>query len=277
MEYILQINDKEVTICMKNRWIACLLALLLCVSPAWAASCGAQANGEEELKLSAEWLSEGNIRVTWNREACASVLAVVRLYRNGKLAACEWRRACEGGCTLAAGSRGGEYRVEVSACLSGGRATCAVTVGPAKEPAPTPAPTVTIAPTATPAATATDVPAAASLAEQVIWAVNRERAAQGLSALAEDEELTRAACVRAKEIVSLFSHTRPDGSSCFTVSERAYGENIAKGYATAEEVMAAWMRSDGHRENILRERFATIGVCAYRLGGVTYWVQLFGI
>ena len=40
--------------------------------------------------------------------------------------------------------------------------------------------------------------------------------------------------------------------------------------------MAAWLSSQGHRENILRSSFGSIGVCAYRLNGVLYWVQLFG-
>ena len=90
------------------------------------------------------------------------------------------------------------------------------------------------------------------------------------------DELTRAACVRASEIVRQFSHTRPDGSSCFTVSGAAYGENIAKGQSGADRVMAAWMSSEGHRANILRESYGSIGVCALKVNGVIYWVQLFG-
>ena len=102
-EYIVQNDYEEVAICMKNRWMICLLALFLCASPVCAATCGeqgdctAKALCEEELELSAEWMSEGSIRVSWNREACASVLTVVRLYRDGKRAACEWRRACRPG------------------------------------------------------------------------------------------------------------------------------------------------------------------------------------
>ena len=41
--------------------------------------------------------------------------------------------------------------------------------------------------------------------------------------------------------------------------------------------MAAWMSSEGHRANILRGSLSRIGVCAYRAGGVLYWVQLFGL
>ena len=40
--------------------------------------------------------------------------------------------------------------------------------------------------------------------------------------------------------------------------------------------MAAWMSSEGHRANILRESFGSIGVCVIDVGNVRYWVQLFG-
>lgn len=114
------------------------------------------------------------------------------------------------------------------------------------------------------------------LAAQVIRQVNEARARYGLPALKEDAHLTQAASVRAMEIARSFSHTRPDGSSWSTVSDRAFGENIAKGHNSADRVMAAWMSSEGHRANILRERFGSIGVCALEIDGVLYWVQLFG-
>lgn len=116
----------------------------------------------------------------------------------------------------------------------------------------------------------------ASLAGQVVQQVNAERAKYGLSPLRVDPELSRAAEIRAKEIVQKFSHTRPDGSRWITVSKSAYGENIARGQKTADKVMAAWLTSQGHRANILRKSFGSIGVCAYVSGGITYWVQIFG-
>ena len=115
-----------------------------------------------------------------------------------------------------------------------------------------------------------------SYARMVANEVNRERAARGLSALRVDAELTRAARVRAQEIAQKFSHTRPDGSSWRTVSSAAYGENIARGQKTADKVMAAWMTSSGHRANILRASYGSIGVACLQSGGVYYWVQLFG-
>ncbi len=150
---------------------------------------------------------------------------------------------------------------------------------------PTDAPEATAAPKATAVPIPTAIPAAvpvssgssmSAMAAEVAAQVNAERAKYGLSSLTVSDELTRAACVRASEIVRQFSHTRPDGSSCFTVSGAAYGENIAKGQSSADRVMAAWMSSEGHRANILRESYGSIGVCALKVNGVIYWVQLFG-
>ena len=115
-----------------------------------------------------------------------------------------------------------------------------------------------------------------ALANEVIRQVNAERAKAGLNALRADAELTRAARIRATEIARKFSHTRPDGTSWSTVSASAFGENIAMGQRTADKVMAAWLTSAGHRANILRSSYGSIGVCCYVSNGVTYWVQLFG-
>ena len=113
-------------------------------------------------------------------------------------------------------------------------------------------------------------------AQSVVNQVNQERAARGLSALRVDPKLTAAAQIRAQEIVQKFSHTRPDGTKWSTVSSVAYGENIAKGQKTVDRVMAAWMSSSGHRANILRASYGSIGVACVKSGGVYYWVQLFG-
>ena len=113
-------------------------------------------------------------------------------------------------------------------------------------------------------------------AQSVVRQVNQERAARGLSALRVDPALTAAAQIRAQEIVERFSHTRPDGTKWSTVSSVAYGENIAKGQRTADKVMAAWMSSSGHRANILRASYGSIGVACVKSGDVYYWVQLFG-
>ena len=120
-----------------------------------------------------------------------------------------------------------------------------------------------------------------SYAAQVLRLVNAERARYGLSPLTYDVSLGRAADIRAVEIKKLFSHTRPNGTSCFTVldeigySYRGAGENIAYGQRSPEEVMTAWMNSEGHRANILGENYTHIGIGVYESGGVIYWSQMF--
>lgn len=122
---------------------------------------------------------------------------------------------------------------------------------------------------------------ALSMEQEVIELVNRERSKVGLNRLQINESLMESCDVRAKEIVTSFSHTRPNGTSCFTTIDKeraAYksaGENIAYGQKSAEAVMEAWMNSEGHRNNILSEKYTHIGVGCYESGNTLYWVQLF--
>lgn len=121
-----------------------------------------------------------------------------------------------------------------------------------------------------------------SKAEDVIDIVNQKRAAAGLSPLESDDKLNKAAAERAKEISQSFSHTRPDGSDCFTilkeydVSYWTVGENIAYGSTTASDVMERWMNSSGHKSNIMSSKFTRIGVGVYvDSKGTHHWVQIF--
>lgn len=127
----------------------------------------------------------------------------------------------------------------------------------------------------------TETPAL-SYAEQVVKLVNEERAKVGAGALTLDKEIEAAALVRAKEIEISFLHTRPDGRNFSTaltdtgITFRSSGENIAWGQRSPEEVVKAWMNSEGHRANILNTNFTKIGVGYYQNGaGRNYWTQLF--
>lgn len=114
-------------------------------------------------------------------------------------------------------------------------------------------------------------------AGEVFTQVNQARAEIGLPELAWSDELAAAAEVRAQEIHQSFSHTRPDGSPWWTVnSEIIYGENIARGYQSADSVVTAWMESSDHKDNILYSGFQTIGVAVYNVDGKWYWAQEFG-
>ncbi|MDE5932667.1 MAG: CAP domain-containing protein [Lachnospiraceae bacterium] len=114
-------------------------------------------------------------------------------------------------------------------------------------------------------------------AGEVFTQVNQARAEIGLPELVWSDELAAAAEVRAQEIHQAFSHTRPDGSPWWTAnSELIYGENIAKGYQSADSVVTAWMESSDHKDNILYSGFQTIGVAVYSVDGKWYWAQEFG-
>ena len=117
--------------------------------------------------------------------------------------------------------------------------------------------------------------------QEVIRLINEIRAKNGLKALTYDWELSRVARYKSQDMKdnNYFSHTSPVYGSPsqmirnFGISFRSAGENIAKGYATPQAVVNAWMNSSGHRANILNASFTKIGV-GYVSGG-NYWTQMF--
>lgn len=113
----------------------------------------------------------------------------------------------------------------------------------------------------------------------VVDLVNEERAKENLAPLTLNKAATEAAQVRAEEAKESFSHTRPNGTKCFTalteaeVSYMAAGENLAGCIKTPEKVVDAWMNSPGHRKNIMNPQYSQIGVGYVSSGN--YWSQLF--
>lgn len=124
-------------------------------------------------------------------------------------------------------------------------------------------------------------PELADYAKQVAILVNRERSSYGLQPVKYSPLLSEAANVRSSELRKNFSHTRPNGTSCFTVLKEfdisyfSAAENIAYGQRTPEIVMNAWMNSSGHRANILSKNVEYIGVGVVYCNGIYYWTQLF--
>lgn len=118
--------------------------------------------------------------------------------------------------------------------------------------------------------------------QQIVDLVNEERTKAGLTPLTLDIQLGTAAQIRAEEQFTLFSHSRPNGSAYRTVldengiSYMGCGENVAYGFRTPQAVMEGWMNSEGHKANILHEKFTHIGI-GYYVGsnGYSYWSQLF--
>lgn len=98
-----------------------------------------------------------------------------------------------------------------------------------------------------------------------------------LPAVVLDETLTDAAMQRASELVISFSHTRPDGSLCFTVNNAVMAENVGVYYSTPEDMFTAFAEeygsyaNQGHRRNMLDSGYAYVGIGAVRYGGKWYW------
>ena len=117
------------------------------------------------------------------------------------------------------------------------------------------------------------------LAKEIYEETNKERVAAGLPELEWSDELAEAADIRAGEIVddAHFSHVRPDGTKCYALSDRIHGENIGKGpHASGAEFVQHWMDSEGHKWNILCDKYTMMGVgtrCTERGDAA---VQIFG-
>ena len=102
-------------------------------------------------------------------------------------------------------------------------------------------------------------------------------ASQAASKAAWNSGLEQASAVRAVEASQSFSHTRPDGSDWWTVnSNLMYGENLAKGYDSAESAVQAWMASPTHKANIMDAEFTSGAIAIHVSNGQWFWAQEFG-
>ncbi len=120
-------------------------------------------------------------------------------------------------------------------------------------------------------------------AEQVLALVNdaRAHAATPCGPIQLDPRLTAAAQAHSDDMANrnFFDHTNPDGVTfsqrilATGIVTRATAENIARGQRSADQVMADWMGSDGHRENIVNCAFNFIGVGVNR--NAWTWTQDF--
>lgn len=113
-----------------------------------------------------------------------------------------------------------------------------------------------------------------SIEQQVFNLVNQQRQQHGCAALVRSAALSAAAGEHSQDMAlhDLFSHTGSDGSTMVSRAVAAgysyslLAENLAAGSATAEEAVAGWMNSPGHRANILN--------CDLHELGVGYYVQM---
>ncbi len=120
---------------------------------------------------------------------------------------------------------------------------------------------------------------------EVLSLVNNIRANNDLGQLGWGSTCENAATTRANEIVSVYSHTRPDGTSWATACPAPNnggisGENLAIGNGAVSPVTTVmlWMGSDSHRENILNPNFTKMAVgFVFDLDSKykTYWSEFF--
>ncbi len=127
-------------------------------------------------------------------------------------------------------------------------------------------------PGAPPQASLSDTPAPLP-EDQVLDLFNASREAAGLERLTALPALAEAALIRAREAAVSWSHIRPDGSPWYTAGAgTAYGENLARGYPTPDEVCDAWMASPSHASNILFPGFRFVSIASYISStGCRYW------
>ncbi|HBY98652.1 MAG: CAP domain-containing protein [Ardenticatenaceae bacterium] len=133
---------------------------------------------------------------------------------------------------------------------------------------------------------------ASAIEHEVVWRTNLERERAGVPPLKLEPLLTAAARGHSQDMADndFFSHTGSDGSTPWDRIERAgytgwsaLAENIAAGYDSPGAVVAGWMGSKGHRENLLNPAYREVGVgysyLANDQGSVNYshyWTQDFG-
>lgn len=157
---------------------------------------------------------------------------------------------------------------------SAGNPTTAPAPAPSTAPSPSTAPAPTSAPTpASAPASASGYPPISPVTslsadeKLMIDMVNQERIAAGLKPLAVDYRLVSVAVAKAKDMKDnrYFDHISPTYGTPFAMMQatglkvRWAAENIAANHSVAG-AMAAFMKSPGHRANILDPKFTHIGI-----------------
>jgi uncharacterized protein YkwD len=105
-------------------------------------------------------------------------------------------------------------------------------------------------------------------ARHIVALTNESRRRAGLRPVVVDERLMAAARAKLFDMLKgdYFGHRTPDGRQPWTFMQaagyrfQAAAENLAKGYDNEPELQRAWMKSRGHRANILNPLFTEIGV-----------------
>jgi uncharacterized protein YkwD len=136
------------------------------------------------------------------------------------------------------------------------------------------------------AGTAAPAPAPSAVASALVDLANKERAREGLAPFRLNSRLMRAAQIQAEQVakVGRLDHTVSgarypalrDRVDAVDYQWQVGGENLAFGHRTVAQAIGTWMRSAGHRANILNRRFTEIGTAHFvDRRGRPYYVQVF--
>lgn len=135
---------------------------------------------------------------------------------------------------------------------------------------------------------ASDVIASTITTKNIIELTNIEREKFGYSPLRANNALNAAATMKANNMFKeqYWAHFGPNGETPWQFIKAAgysyvyAGENLAKGFKTAEGVVQAWMASPTHRDNILGSYYNEIGVAVvsgnFKGENIILVVQMFG-
>lgn len=119
-----------------------------------------------------------------------------------------------------------------------------------------------------------------AFAEQVRVATNNQRIAAGLPALGQSLVLDLSAEAKLRHLLkhNYWAHIAPDGTSPWSFLDLVgygyafAGENLARDYNDAEDVVNAWMSSETHRQNLLSSQYTEMGIAARnRESNWSYW------
>ena len=114
-------------------------------------------------------------------------------------------------------------------------------------------------------------------ADKIIALTNQKRAEKGLAPVVYNAQLAAAAAAKANHMFSenYWAHNSPSGKTPWSfIGGAGYryiyaGENLARGFNSAQDVVSAWMASPDHRSNLLSPNFKDVGFAVIngKLGG----------
>ena len=103
--------------------------------------------------------------------------------------------------------------------------------------------------------------------EQLLLITNQKRQENGLAPLSLNQQLSNAASSKASNMFeqNYWAHNSPDGKTPWVFIKGAgynyiyAGENLARGFNNAQDVINAWMASPEHRKNMLSTNYQNVG------------------